>query len=174
MSLDLYFSRGIMKGLGTVFMLRVPQEAGEGSSPRKLLGSYVDEIDYGLFKSKEAPSLNHAWQAEYFLSKAAEVPTLQGMALTDTVNLANFTQTYNVETKAGLNARRPFRERPSAAVLSWITASCGRRRSPSARGRRNSIFRAASSRPPMSILPRIPINITGSCSIPTGCSSIRS
>jgi hypothetical protein len=113
MSLDLYFSRGIMKGLGTVFMLRVPQEAGEGSSPRKLLGSYVDEIDYGLFKSKEAPSLNHAWQAEYFLSKAAAVPDLLGMTLTDTVALANFTQTYSVETKAGLNAKASF---PGASI----------------------------------------------------------
>ncbi len=117
MGADIYFSSGMIKGMGRVFFLRVPQEAPEGSASRRLLGSYVVEIDYGLFKLKEAPGLEHAWQPEYFFTKAAAVADLSGVELRQEASLAGFKQDYNIETKAGLNAKASFPGAPIGAGI---------------------------------------------------------
>lgn len=117
MGLNLYFSRGIVGGMGFIDFLMVPQEAPEGSAPRKLLGSFVDEIDHGpiFLKTKSSPSLNHAWQPGFFLTLAGKLEQLNGVELVQEAGLAKFSQEYKIETKAGLNAKAAFPGAPLSA-----------------------------------------------------------
>ena len=123
---DYYFSRGLVRGLGKVFFLKVLQEAPDGSPPRRLLGSFVDEIDYGLFSTKSAPGIDHAWDPEYFLKVARTLPGWEGRALVLEASLAGFTQTYKIESKAGGDAKASF---PGAPVSVGIEVDYTRLRS---------------------------------------------
>ena len=69
---DYYFGSKYFRGLGKAFFLKVIQEAPEGSGNRKLLGSVVDEIDYGVFGSKEAPKPEHHFDHEIIIKKLIE------------------------------------------------------------------------------------------------------
>ena len=113
MAKDIYFTSGFIRGLGRLFFLRVPQHAPVDSNARRLLGSYVVEIDYGLFKLREAPALEHAWQPGYFLTQAGQVVSLQGVDLVLSADLAGFVQEYRIETRAGAKAKGSF---PGAPV----------------------------------------------------------
>lgn len=114
---DYYFSQGIVKGLGKVFFLRILQEAAEGSAPRRLLGSFVDEIEYGLFGTKNAPGLEHSWNPEYFLAKARALPGWSENQLVQEAGLAGFSDQYKIETKTGVNAKAAFPGAPVAAGI---------------------------------------------------------
>ncbi|HEU4651977.1 MAG TPA: hypothetical protein VFS49_11250 [Croceibacterium sp.] len=114
---DYYFSRGLVKGFGKVFFLKILQEAPEGSAPRRLLGSFVDEIDYGLFSSRCAPGLEHAWDPEYFLKTARRLPGWEDRELVLETSLAGFSQDYEIKTKAGVDAKASF---PGAPVSAGI------------------------------------------------------
>lgn len=105
---DLYFSRALFKGLGKLYVLKIPQVAGVGSSTRKLLGSYVNEIDRGVWPFKrQIPALNHSWVAEYFLSIASSVPG-NPPKLVEEVELSGFTQTVEIEKSLSGEAKAPF------------------------------------------------------------------
>lgn len=110
---EYYFSRGIVEGLGRVFFLKVLQEAPPQSPPRRLLGSFVDQINYGFLGTKEAPGMEHSWEPEYFLRCAGALPGWETRELVLETALANFTRSYKVETKAGADARAAF---PGAPV----------------------------------------------------------
>ena len=120
---DYYFSRGEVKGLGKVFFLKILQEASPGSPPRRLLGSFVDEIDHGFLGTRNAPGLEHSWMPEYFLSCAQALPGWQGRQLVTYADLAGFTHQYKVETKAGADAKAAF---PGAPVSAGIEIDYGR------------------------------------------------
>lgn len=122
---DYYFSRGLVKGFGRVFFLKVLQEAPEGSAPRRLLGSFVDEVDYGLFSSRCAPGLEHAWDPEYFLKIAGALPGWTGRDLTLETGLAGFSQEYEIKTQAGIDAKAAF---PGAPVSAGIEVDYSRLR----------------------------------------------
>ena len=113
---DYYFAQGIVVGLGKLFFLKVLQEAPEGSPPRRLLGSYVDEID-SFLGLKRAPGLEHSWDPEYFLKVAHALPGWGERQLIQSADLAGFTSEYKVETKAGANANGAF---PGAPVSAGI------------------------------------------------------
>lgn len=114
---DYYFSAGTIKGLGQVFFLKVPQEAPPGSAPRRLLGSFVDEIDYGLFGAKKAPGVDHSWDPEYFLTIAKALPGWSARQLELETDLAGFTSSYQVGTKAGANANANFPGAPASGGI---------------------------------------------------------
>jgi hypothetical protein len=114
---DYYFSQGILKGLGSVFLLKVLQEAPAGSPPRRLLGSFVNEVDYGLFGIKRAPGLEHSWDPEYFLKIARALPGWAERELVLQTDLAGFSQSYKIETKAGAEAKGAFPGAPVSAGL---------------------------------------------------------
>lgn len=114
---DYYFSQGVIKGLGNVFFLKVLQEAPTGSPPRRLLGSFVDEVDYGLFGIKRAPGTDHSWDPEYFLKVARALPGWAERELVLETGLAGFTQDYQIATKAGASANAAF---PGAPVSAGI------------------------------------------------------
>lgn len=114
---DYYFAQGIVTGLGKLFFLKVLQEASEPSAPRRLLGSFVDEIDYGILSTKSAPGLEHSWDPEYFLKLARALPGWENRVLIETADLAGFSSEYKVETKAGVNANGAF---PGAPVTLGI------------------------------------------------------
>lgn len=120
---DYYFSRGLIKGLGKVFFLKVLQEAPAGSPPRRLLGSFVDEVDYGLFSTRSAPGLEHSWDPEYFLKVAKALPGWGERELVLETGLAGFTQRYKIETKAGVDAKAAF---PGAPVSAGIEVDYSR------------------------------------------------
>ena len=120
---DYYFSRGIIQGLGKVFFLKVLQEAPEGSPTRRLLGSFVDEVDYGLFSTKSAPGVDHSWDPEYFLKIARALPGWGERQLVLDATLAGFTQSYKIESKAGVNAKASF---PGAPVSAGIEVDYSR------------------------------------------------
>ncbi|MBC2778505.1 hypothetical protein [Parasphingopyxis marina] len=95
--------------------MRVPQEAGTGSAPRRLLGSYVDEIDYGLFSTREAPGIDHAWDPEYFFHIAKALGGNDNRDWVLETALHNVTQEYKIETKAGMDAKGSYPGAPVSA-----------------------------------------------------------
>lgn len=113
MTINLYWLQGIIKGFGPMLFLRVPQHAPAGSATRRLLGSYVDEVDYGFFGTRCAPTLNHAWQPEFFLSQARQV--VQGVDLVQETELAGIRQTFKLDKKAGFKAKASFPGAPASA-----------------------------------------------------------
>jgi len=120
---NLYFSRGITRGFGKVFFLRVLQEAPAGSPPRRLLGSFVDEVDYGPLSTKSAPALDHAWDPEYFLTIAKAIPGWAQRGLVLETNLAGFSQTYKVAREVGADVKASF---PGAPVSAGIEVDYSR------------------------------------------------
>ncbi len=120
---DYYFSRGEVKGLGRLFFLKILQEASPGSPPRRLLGSFVDQIVYGFLGTKIAPGLEHSWMPEYFLSSAQALPGWEGRELVTYADLAGFTHEYKVESKAGVKASGAF---PGAPVSAGVEVDYGR------------------------------------------------
>lgn len=113
MTINLYWLKGVLRGFGPMLFLRVPQYAPAGSATRRLLGSYVDEVDYGLFGSRCAPTLNHAWQPEFFLDQAR--PHVPGIDLVQETELAGLRQTFKIDKKAGLKAKASFPGAPASA-----------------------------------------------------------
>lgn len=122
---DYYFSRGMIRGLGKVFFLKVLQEAPTASPSRRLLGSYVDEVNYGLFGSKSCPGIDHSWDPEYFLTAAKALPGWSGRQLVLETDLSGFTSTYKVDTKAGVDAKASF---PGAPVSAGVEVDYSRLR----------------------------------------------
>jgi hypothetical protein len=114
--MNLYFSKSIFKGLGPVFFLRIPQEAAPGTAPRRLLGSFVEESDGGLF-GKATPGTNHAWEPEYFLSLLPKLKSTAGKSHVQQTNLAGITQTVKIEKAAGGNLSGSFPGAPVSAGL---------------------------------------------------------
>jgi hypothetical protein len=114
--MNLYFSKSIFKGLGPVFFLRIPQEAVAGSGPRRLLGSYVDEIDGGLL-GKATPGTNHAWEPEYFLSLLPKLKSTAGKTHVQSTSLAGINQSVKIEKSGGANLSGSFPGAPISAGL---------------------------------------------------------
>ena len=167
---DYYFSSGIVKGLGNVFFLRILQEAPVGSAPRRLLGSFVDEIEYGLFGSKSAPGLEHSWNPEYFLTKAKALPDWSQNELVLETGLAGFSDQYKIETKAGADAKASF---PGAPVSAGIEVDYSRLKTATVKmgaGPRNITFPMPSSRPRTSSSGKIPTPMTTSFAAAATCS----
>ena len=69
---DYFYGRKHFRGLGRSYFLKVIQLAEEGSSNRRLLGSVVDEIDYGFFGGNEAPKPEHYYDEELIITKMVE------------------------------------------------------------------------------------------------------
>jgi hypothetical protein len=114
---DLYFSRSIIRGLGAVYCLRIPQEAPNGSGPRRLLGSYVDETGGGFLSGKSVPGVNHAWEPEYFLSLLPTLTGTAGKSYVQEASLAGFKQTVKIEKSAGANLNGSFPGAPLSAGI---------------------------------------------------------
>lgn len=105
---DYYFSRGLIKGFGKVFFLKVLQEAPDKSAPRRQVGSFVDEIDYGLFSAKCAPGLVHSWDPEYFIKCAKKLPGWEEREMLLEASLAVFPAATRSRPRSVQTPRPPF------------------------------------------------------------------
>jgi hypothetical protein len=115
---NLYFTRVVLQGVGKIFMLKTPMAAPPGSDVRKLLGSYVDEVDGGLLSTKEAPGTEHSYIPEYALDSLRKVPSLKGQNLVLTATYASIRQSYTIETDKSLNLGGSF---PGAPATLGVT-----------------------------------------------------
>lgn len=114
---SLYFARAPIGGVGPMHFLIVPRAAPEGSAARTLLGSLVDEIDAGLFGTREIPDTEHVWTPGYVLDSIARAPVLGDKKLVQQDDLAGISQTLVVNRKFNLGLDVPFPGAPATASL---------------------------------------------------------
>lgn len=114
---SVYFAKAPLRGPGKLHYLVTPQEAPTSSAPRALLGSLVEEIDFGLFSLKEIPGVDHVWKREYLLSVLAQDPSLAGVGLVEQTNLASVSQELKVEKKFKLGVNVPVPGVPASASI---------------------------------------------------------
>lgn len=112
-----YFARAPMKGAGMLNFLIVPRAAPVGSGPRALLGSLVDEIDVGLFGTREIPNTELVGTRGYVLEAINRNPDLAGKTLVEEESLASTTQTLVVNRKFKLGLGVPFPGVPDTASV---------------------------------------------------------
>lgn len=116
---DYFYGSKHFRGLGKMFFLKVPLRAAEGSSNRKLLGSVVDEIDYGFFGSCQAPKPEHYFDAEHVLKQLRQLQDTGqiGDLLEDYQELAGFKYNLSVKREFGTDIDLSFPGLPMEAGL---------------------------------------------------------
>jgi len=112
---DFYFSSGIIRGVGRLFFLRVPQVAGDGSAPARLLGSIVREGDGGLFGNSEYPVPENSFILGAVLDAMKKVLQLGDADAVNDIDLAGFSQSLKIEKSAAVNGEVAFPGAPLSA-----------------------------------------------------------
>ena len=114
---DYFFGSKHFRGLGKTFFLKVIQLADRNSSNRKLLGSVVDEIDYGFFGTKEAPKPEHYFNPEIVIDKIVK----EGISIRENIileqELASLEYQLSVKRIAGGDISANFPGLPAEAGL---------------------------------------------------------
>jgi len=115
---DYYYGSKYFRGLGKSFFLKVIQGADPGSSNRKLLGSVVDEIDYGFFGSREAPKPEHYFKPQLIIDKMLEhsvADTIDDLILSQ--DIASFEYELSVKRERGIDISANFPGLPVEAGI---------------------------------------------------------
>lgn len=104
---DYYFSTSPLRGVGSLYFLKVLQEAPPDSAVRKLLGSYVREGDRDLGLT-QYPIPEHASLPGYFLTIFGQNPANAGIDPVLTIDLAGVSQELKLDKGFSAGFKSPF------------------------------------------------------------------
>ena len=112
----IYYSKAPLNGAGKLHFLITPQVANEGTAPRALLGSLVEDIGGGLL-GKDVPGFDHVWKREYVLGLMKAIPELAGNDLINETSLASVSQDLKVNKKLAPGISAPIPGVPAVASI---------------------------------------------------------
>ena len=111
-----YFSKSVLAGAGKLFFLKIAQDASPNSAPSRLLGSFVNEGDGGLFGGAEYPVPQNSYILE------AAVTAMRGLGYPDDtifneISLSGVHQEVKVENSVTASGEAVFPGAPISAGI---------------------------------------------------------